>query len=126
MIIVAIAGAVTGILTGFGVGGGTLLMIYMTNFAAVEQTVAQGINLLYFIPTSAGSLYSHIKNGFIDKKAVIPAAVCGSVTTALCSYVATGMDMGLLKKLFGAFLILTGVSELFRKDKQENKSQKSK
>ena len=42
----ALAGAVTGILSGFGVGGGTLLLIYMTSFAGVAQHLAQGINLL--------------------------------------------------------------------------------
>ena len=42
-----IVGAVTGVLSGFGVGGGTLLLVYMTAFAGVEQRLAQGINLLY-------------------------------------------------------------------------------
>ena len=45
-----LAGAATGVLSGFGVGGGTLLLIYMTAFAGVEQHLAQGINLLYFPP----------------------------------------------------------------------------
>ena len=43
-------GAATGVLSGFGVGGGTLLLVYMTAFAGVEQRLAQGINLLYFLP----------------------------------------------------------------------------
>ena len=41
-----LAGAATGILSGFGVGGGSLLLIYMTSFAGVPQNLAQGINLL--------------------------------------------------------------------------------
>ncbi len=36
-----LAGAATGVLSGFGVGGGTLLLIYMTAFAGVEQHLAQ-------------------------------------------------------------------------------------
>ena len=44
-----IAGAATGVLSGFGIGGGTLLLIYMTAFAGIPQTLAQGINLLYFL-----------------------------------------------------------------------------
>ena len=49
----AFAGLVCGVLSGLGIGGGTLLMVYMTAMAGLEQTVAQGINLLYFLPTAA-------------------------------------------------------------------------
>ena len=51
-----LAGAVTGVLSGFGIGGGTLLLIYMTAFAGVPQNLAQGVNLLYFLPTAATAL----------------------------------------------------------------------
>ena len=33
-------------LSGFGVGGGTLLLVYLTAVAGVDQHLAQGINLL--------------------------------------------------------------------------------
>ncbi len=79
----ALAGAVTGVLSGFGIGGGTLLLIYMTAFAGVEQHLAQGINLLYFLPTAATALPSHIKNGYIDKKAAVPAILAGLAGTAV-------------------------------------------
>ena len=51
-----IVGAVTGVLSGFGVGGGTLLLVYMTAFAGLDQRLAQGINLLFFLPTAASAL----------------------------------------------------------------------
>ena len=38
-------GAATGVLSGFGVGGGTLLLVYMTAFAGVDQHLAQGIKI---------------------------------------------------------------------------------
>lgn len=78
----ALAGAVTGVLSGFGVGGGTLLLIYMTAFAGVEQHLAQGINLLYFLPTAATALPAHIKNGYVDKKTAMPAILAGLAGTA--------------------------------------------
>lgn len=115
MILDGLAGVATGILSGFGVGGGTLLMIYMTAFRGIGQTTAQGINLIYFLPTSAASLYSHIKNGFVDKKTVIPAAICGTVVTVFAALLATSLDVGLVKKCFGGFLIIVGIGELFRK-----------
>lgn len=68
----ALAGAITGVLSGFGIGGGSLLLIYMTSFAGVEQNLAQGINLLYFLPTAATALPAHVKNGYIEKAALLP------------------------------------------------------
>ena len=54
-------GAATGVLSGFGVGGGTLLLVYMTAFAGVDQHLAQGINLLYFLPAGLMALPAHVK-----------------------------------------------------------------
>ncbi len=113
--IAAIAGLVTGVISGFGIGGGTILMVYLTAFAGVAQRTAQGINLLYFLPTAAAALILHSKNHYIEWKAVVPAVLCGCLTAGLFSLVAMQMDLGLLKKLFGGFLILTGLSELFKK-----------
>lgn len=47
-----LAGGVTGVLSAFGIGGGSLLLIYLTSFAALDQHQAQGINLLYFLPAA--------------------------------------------------------------------------
>lgn len=114
----ALAGAVTGVLSGFGIGGGTLLLIYMTAFAGVDQHLAQGINLLYFLPTAATALPSHVKNGYIDKKAAKPAILAGLAGTAVAAWVATGLDVSLLRRFFGGYLIYIGTKELFRKAPQ--------
>ncbi len=49
MLLSMLAGALTGLLTGAGIGGGSLLLLYMTVFQKVPQLEAQGINLLYFL-----------------------------------------------------------------------------
>ena len=89
-------GAATGVLSGFGVGGGTLLLVYMTAFAGVDQHLAQGINLLYFLPAGLMALPAHVKNGYIEKPVLLP----------------------LLRKFFGAFLIVVGLMELFGRTKE--------
>lgn len=110
-----LAGAVTGVLSGFGIGGGSLLLIYMTNFTQIAQNAAQGINLLYFLPAAAAALPSHAKNGFIEKAALLPAILAGLAGTALAAWAATAMDVELLRKLFGIYLLVIGIRELFRK-----------
>lgn len=114
-----IVGAATGVLSGFGVGGGTLLLVYMTAFAGVEQRMAQGINLLYFLPAGLLALPAHIKNGYIEKPALIPAIGAGLACAALAAWAATGMEVELLRKFFGGFLILVGLMELFGKVPEE-------
>ena len=110
-----LAGAAAGVLSGFGVGGGTLLLIYMTAFAGVDQHLAQGINLLYFLPTAATALPAHFKNGFVDKKtegAPLPARPAGPPAGGGG---APAPGVGPPRRCFGGFLIVIGLRELFRK-----------
>ena len=82
-------------------------------FAGVPQNLAQGVNLLYFLPTAATALPAHIKNGYIDRQTVWPAVLAGLAGTALAAWAATGLDVELLHRCFGGFLIVVGLRELF-------------
>ena len=117
-----LAGAATGILSGFGIGGGSLLLIYMTSFAGVPQSLAQGINLLYFLPTAGAALPAHFKNGYVEKAALAPAILAGLAGTALAAWAATSMDTDLLRRCFGAFLLVIGLRELFRETPADERS----
>lgn len=114
-LIAALAGAAAGVLSGFGVGGGSLLLIYMTGVKGVPQALAQGINLLYFLPTAATALPAHFKNGYVEKRALLPAIGLGLACSALAAWVAAGLDVEVLRKCFGGFLIVIGLRELFKK-----------
>ncbi len=113
----AFAGLVCGVLSGLGIGGGTLLMVYMTAMAGLEQTVAQGINLLYFLPTAACALILHAKTRLLRLRTILPAAVGGCVCAVGAALLATAIDTELLRRLFGGFLLIVGVKELFYRDK---------
>ena len=98
------------VISAWGVGGGTLLLLVMTLFLGVEQRTAQGINLLFFLPTAASALVCHWKNGYLDKPA-LKAAVPPAVALALAgAWAATALDVELLRKPFGVYLLLSGVS----------------
>ena len=117
------AGFAAGILSAWGIGGGSLLIVYMTAFAGLTQQAAQGTNLLYFLPTSSTALYSHLKNGLVEKSLAWPAILAGSVTTLGASLLVTNIDTHMMKKLFGVFIIFIGLTEVFRK---REKTQKTK
>ena len=112
------AGLICGVLSGFGIGGGSLLMVWLTAALSMEQRTAQGVNLLYFLPTAVCSLIFHVKNKQIVWKAVIPAAIAGCLTAIPGALLAGTLDTALLRKLFGGFLVLVGLSEVFLKGKK--------
>ena len=117
VVIAILIGAVTGVISSWGIGGGTLLVLYMSAFTKISQHTAQGINLLYFLPTSAAALVSHIKNKLIDWKCVIPAVISGVPSAVLTSLLALKLDTGILSKCFSVFVIIVGVTEFFRTPK---------
>lgn len=110
-----LCGLGAGIISAWGVGGGTLLLLVMTLFLGVEQRSAQGINLLFFLPTAASALWCHYKGGFLDKstlKAAIPFAVAAALAGA---WMATVLDAGALRKPFGIYLLLSGAGLVWPK-----------
>jgi len=111
------AGAVCGVLSGFGIGGGSLLMVWMTAVLSLPQRTAQTINLLFFLPAAASSLVFHIRGKQVCRKAAVPAVLAGSAAAAAAALLAHGLDSSVLRKIFGAFLLLVGLSELFRRKK---------
>ncbi|MDR0838787.1 MAG: sulfite exporter TauE/SafE family protein [Oscillospiraceae bacterium] len=110
-----LAGAATGVISSWGIGGGTLLVIYMSAIAKAPQQSAQGINLLYFLPTSAAALVSHIKNKLVEWRAVVPSVLAGVPAAVATSLLALRMETDALRRVFGWFVIAVGVSELFRR-----------
>jgi uncharacterized membrane protein YfcA len=110
----------TGILSAWGVGGGTLLLLIMTLFLGVDQTTAQGINLLYFLPTAGISLIFHRKNSLLDKNTLKKAIPPGIAAAAAAALLATAVDVEILRKPFGIFLLFNGMMML-RQDKRQKK-----
>ena len=106
-----------GILSAWGVGGGTLLLLVMTLFLGVEQRAAQGINLLFFLPTAASALLCHRQNGWLDRptlNAAIPPAIAAALIGA---WLATAVDIALLRRPFGVYLLISAASLILPKKK---------
>lgn len=106
------------VVSAWGVGGGTLLLLVMTLFLGVDQRTAQGINLLFFLPTAVSALVCHAKNGYLDKpalKAAVPAAVAAALIGALA---ATAIDVNVLRRPFGVYLLASGVSLIWPQKKK--------
>ena len=107
-----IAGVISGVVAGMGMGGGTLLIPILTIFLAVEQHLAQGINLIAFVPMSIVTLIIHCKNKLVDFRVGIPIMLSGIVSSIIGSLLATRISNNILRRLFGGFLLLVGVWQL--------------
>ncbi len=110
-----LVGFLTGILSGFGIGGGSLLMLYLTLLAGMGQREAAGINLLYFLACAPAALFSHLKNGLVEKQAALWCIPFGVLCAAGASFLAAQIDLSLLRRGFGVLLLFIGVREIFTK-----------
>lgn len=108
-------GFASGIISGMGIGGGTILIPALVIFQELNQQQAQSINLIYFIPTAVMALFTHFKNHNIEKKAVKSISIVGLLGAAAGAFIAVNTEPELLKKLFGGFLLIMGLMEIFKK-----------
>lgn len=116
----AIVGFLSGVIASMGLGGGFVLLIWLTLFEGIAQRTAQGINLLFFLPVAVLSVIMHLRAGLINKKLVlsmIPGGILGAILGTLGSQV-LGND--LLRKLYAIFLLAFGLRELFAKPQQKS------
>lgn len=115
MILVILIAVASGIISGMGIGGGTILIPALIFIEGLNQHQAQGVNLIYFVPTAVIALITHAKNKNIEKQIVLPIVLTGLLGAAAGALIAVKMDAGLLKKLFGGFLLIMGLTEIFKK-----------
>ncbi len=109
-----ITGFFSGIISGMGIGGGAILIPALIIFEGIGQQLAQGINLTYFIPTAIFSLFVHIKNKNVEFKTAAIIGGSGVGGAALGAWLATTLNGDLLRKLFGIFLLLVGLYEIYK------------
>lgn len=115
IILLFVIGLASGIISGMGIGGGTILIPALVLFLNPEQHIAQSVNLLFFIPTAVVALFIHIKNKRIDFKMAIPIIIFGFIGAYAGSRLAVSLPGNNLKKWFGIFLLAMGTYEIIRK-----------
>lgn len=119
MLIKIAVGTVLGFLSGLGVGGGSLLILWLTVVLGLDPQAARGINLLFFIPSALIAICFRWKQDAIPFCKILPGIFTGCVAAFLFSLVGQRLDTSLLKKLFGGLLIVTGLRELCYNPKKQ-------
>ena len=116
-----IIGTISGIISGTGMGGGTILIFLLTFLFQIEQHVAQATNLIFFIPTSIIAIIVNIKNKNINLKLGTLISVYGILGAIIGANISINTNVKDLRKYFGIFLIAISINEIYSIIKQYKK-----
>ena len=111
-ILALLAGLLSGIIGAMGLGGGAVLIIYLTLFTDTKQLKAQGINLFFFLPIALVAVIIYALKKEIKWKKILPIALGGIIGSFGGIYLSSALGSNFLSKLFGIGLILLGVKEI--------------
>ena len=114
----------SGIISGIGMGGGTVLIFFFFFFSGVSQHMSQGVNLIFFIPTCIVSIFINLKNKNIDIKTAVVVIISGIIGAVIGAKLSLIIDAKKLKKYFGIFLLLITIYEIYSLIKSNIKSKK--
>ena len=114
-----IVGTALGFLSGLGVGGGSLLILWLTLVLGMEQGEARTVNLLFFLPAAAVACYFRWKQGTLEFRKMLPAITAGCLGALVGTRIGRSLDTTLLRKGFGLLLVFTGIRELMWKPKKQ-------
>lgn len=107
-----IVGVILGYLAGLGVGGGSLLIIWLTLVLKMDHSTARAINLMFFIASASAVSLFRWKKGQLKIKKILPAMITGCIAAGIFSWVGKVVDVDSIRKFFGFLLLITGIREL--------------
>lgn len=124
--LIVLIGLIAGILSGLAIGGGTVLVPALVLVIGLKQQVAQGVTLAAFLPTAMIAALTHYRHGNVKTKLALFMAVGTGIGAIGGAILAAEISEGLLRRLFGIFLIAMGLYELLAKDRVQDKFTKKK
>ena len=114
-------GAISGIFSGIGMGGGTILIFLLNVFGGLEQHIAQATNLIYFIPTAISAIIVNYRDKNIETKLATNISVCGAIGAVIGAIISINLDVEKLSKIFGIFLVILAIHEIYTLIKEYKK-----
>ena len=108
-----IFGTISGIITGLGMGGGTILILLLSLFMGLEQHIAQAINLVFFIPTAIAAILTNLRQKNVDLKLAINISSFGIIGAIIGSIISNDIDSNNLKKYFAIFILIIALHEIY-------------
>lgn len=107
-------GIIAGIVTGMGMGGGTVLILLLSTFAGLDQHIAQATNLIYFVPTSLSTIFINMKQKNLDVKLAVKISIFGIIGAIVGAIIADKIPSTNLRKYFAVFILIIGLYEVYQ------------
>lgn len=111
-------GILLGALSGLGVGGGSLLLLWLTVVLDTQQEQARLMNLMFFIPCAFTASIFHFRQGKLNLPLTLTAVAAGCLGALIGNLWRQDLDIEMLRSAFGILFILCGVRELFYRPKE--------
>lgn len=116
-IIMIAVGLLSGVCASLGIGGGFVLLLYLTAVLNTPQLEAQLINLCFFLPVAVLSVTLHLKNKMIEKEVLLFTIIGGVFGVFFGVWISKILESEALSKVFAGFILIVGIRELFSKEK---------
>lgn len=110
--VAVIVGIILGYLAGLGVGGGSLLILWLTLALKMDHATARAINLMFFIAGAGAVSVFRWKKRQLEIKKILPAMIAGCIAAGIFSWISKQIDVDAIRKFFGVLLLITGIREL--------------
>lgn len=107
------AGFAAGVLASMGMGGGTVLLLYLRLFTETDQITAQGMNLIFFVPSAVLSIIIYQKKKLIKFEKILPVIIVGAAGAVAGAVICIFINPDIIGKGFAVLLIFMGLKELF-------------
>ena len=120
-----IFGLISGIVTGLGMGGGTILILLLSLFKGVEQHIAQATNLVFFIPTAIAAIIMNLKHKNIDIKLAINISFFGIIGAIVGAIISNNINSENLRKYFAIFIFIIALHEVYELYKEYKNKRKN-
>ena len=106
-------GSISGIFSGIGMGGGTILIVLLNVFEDLEQHIAQATNLIYFVPTAISAIIVNYKEKNIEINLAKMISVFGITGAVIGAIISINTDVEKLRNFYGIFLAIIAAHEIY-------------
>jgi uncharacterized membrane protein YfcA len=115
IVLVAVIGALGGVLAGlFGVGGGILFVPTLALVLGLTQLHAEASSLLAILPTAIVGTWRQLRYGNVDLRAAAAIGVGSIAGVQVGVVVAEALPESILRRLFGVLLLITAAQIAWR------------
>lgn len=118
-------GIIAGIVTGLGMGGGTILILLLSLVMGLDQHVAQATNLIFFIPTSISAMLVNLKQKNVDLKIATTITIFGIIGAIIGAIISSYISSNYLKKCFAVFILIIAIREVYELYKEYKRKRKN-